>query len=594
MNLTASLASGVAGSGGLVVSLSVSPNFPSGYSIPSSVTIPVGQSSVNIPISTVSTGSTQALVYNINGIASGYAVSSGSLTVIGSSYPKDQIVYISSTTVVGNTLATIQASLLQVNSNDITVSVWADTPGFPNTYSVVGSNKFTIVIKAGTLYNTASVQTAADLSTHFYTLNGSASDGSLKKYVVSSGGLTVLGTNVDPNSIITINSRKVMEGTAIDMTASIPTTSHGNLDVLVSPNPAFPSNYKVKVNGAYVNNSNGFMLTIAGGQTSTVFTVETADDGFNADRSFMLNGTISNYYVVSGNLTVLDKSKSPLIKIKLTGPKAIICGGTPVRLNDYISSIIPVRNPDDYQRYYRYPGDVMVPINSSTTVSVVGTYTIYAINPSTGEVGTAQLSVTSGVVPVLSVTSPITHYSQVPVDLTDPSVTVGSTNVDHYNYYSDALGTLVLSNPKAITVAGTYYIQGVGPESCTSSIVPVVVIDGGPLTVELKASTTVLNEGDSGIFTLSLYDSGHNPAHLQKVETFVFTQDNSDGNTEKAGHCRISGNTAFPFTVDLAGGLDHVDLPIDALWIRYYIMELLVLEGTNADRIGYFEYEDSR
>ncbi|MFN8406362.1 MAG: hypothetical protein U0X71_02650 [Sphingobacteriaceae bacterium] len=35
-------------------------------------------------------GSTQALVYNINGIASGYTVS-GSLTVIGSSYPKDKL-----------------------------------------------------------------------------------------------------------------------------------------------------------------------------------------------------------------------------------------------------------------------------------------------------------------------------------------------------------------------------------------------------------------------------------------------------------------------------------------------------------------------
>ncbi|MFN8406360.1 MAG: hypothetical protein U0X71_02640 [Sphingobacteriaceae bacterium] len=215
VNLTASLASGVAGSGGLVVSLNVSPNFPSGYSIPSSVTIPVGQSSVNIPISTVSTGSTQALVYNINGIASGYTVSSGSLTVIGSSYPKDKLIRISSSSVEEPNSVNLTASLASgvAGSGGLVVSLNV-SPNFPSGYSIPSS----VTIPVGQSSVNIPISTVSTGSTQalVYNINGIASG-----YTVSSGSLTVIGSSYPKDKLIRISSASVEEPNSVNLTASL-------------------------------------------------------------------------------------------------------------------------------------------------------------------------------------------------------------------------------------------------------------------------------------------------------------------------------------------------------------------------------------
>ena len=396
--------------------------------------------------------------------------------------------------------------------------------------------------------------------------------------------LTILDKSIPADRIITIDTRKVIEGTIIDMVVSIPTTVGSDLPISISPSPDFPSVYKIKVNGAYVSNINSFGVTILQGQTSTVFTVETNDDGVMLDRSFTLNGrsSVAGYYVTPGNLTVIDKSKSPLITLNLRSNRAPICSEGILGLNNYITSIIPTRNPDDYKRYYRYQGGLMLPLDATTLVSQLGIYTLYAVNPVSGEVGTAQLNVVQGKVPTVAVVSTLTIYQQVPVDLTDSSVTVGSTDVDHFNYFMDALCTIPLLNPQAVTVAGVYYIQGVSADGCTAAK-DIRIQDGGVLRVKLDASTSTLKEGESGKFTLRLIDQSAAPARLQKATQFVFTQDDMEGNTHTAGHSRIDGHTTFPFTVEVPAGTAIKEFSIDALDDKIlYNDELLVLLGTNA------------
>ncbi len=60
------------------------------------------------------------------------------------------------------------------------------------------------------------------------------------------------------------------------------------------------------------------------------------------------------------------------------------------------------------------------------------------------------------------------------VNLTLAAVTAGSTPGLTFTYYRDAAGTLILSNPTAVSVSGTYYIKGTNGTGCTD-IKPVVV-----------------------------------------------------------------------------------------------------------------------
>jgi gliding motility-associated-like protein len=61
------------------------------------------------------------------------------------------------------------------------------------------------------------------------------------------------------------------------------------------------------------------------------------------------------------------------------------------------------------------------------------------------------------------------------IDLTSPSVSVGSSPGTTYKYFTDSLTSTYLVKPNTINNAGTYYIQGISKEGCTN-ILPVQVI----------------------------------------------------------------------------------------------------------------------
>ena len=517
-SITLTISRSVASTSAVTVTIGNSPAFPGGYSIvPTSVSLPANALSVDFVVKTTNNNQSGNVRYTLSGTPSdnSYVVLSGDLTVYPSSTPADRRLQITqgATVIEGNSI-TLTISRSVASTSAVTVTI-GNSPAFPGGYSIVPTS---VSLPANALSVDFVVKTTNNNQSGNvrYTLSGTPSDNS---YVVLSGDLTVYPSSTPADHIITINKRTVIEGTSVDMTASIPSTTHPDLTFLVSPSPGFPPVYKVKVNGAYVSNINSFSVTIPNGETSTVFTVETADDGITANRSFSLNGNgvVSGYYVVSGNLTVLDKSTPSLITIKLTAATATICGGTPINLNDYIKSISPVRSPDDYERYYRYQSNVMVPI--STLVNQAGSYTIYAINPATGEVGTAQLVVSIGQVPTVSVRSQIKYYPPIAVDLTHSSVITSSTNVDHYNYFGSD-GVTKLQNPESITSVGIYYIEGVSAQGCKSAMQAVTVTLGGNLSFVMTASSPKLEEGKSELITISLVSSDGSTPDLTRDLSF--------------------------------------------------------------------------
>jgi gliding motility-associated-like protein len=144
-------------------------------------------------------------------------------------------------------------------------------------------------------------------------------------------------------------------------------------------------------------------------------------------------------------------------------------------------------------------------ITTSTTGSYIVTYNFTN--------GTCGSSVTTTVViapiPLLTVTNPAAVCAPLVIDLTGGSVTAGSTPGLTFNYYADAAGTTALTNPNAVSVSGTYYIQGITPAGCRTAIRPVIVTinpqpvatityNGSPYCAAQTAIANVTQTGQTG------------------------------------------------------------------------------------------------
>jgi hypothetical protein len=110
--------------------------------------------------------------------------------------------------------------------------------------------------------------------------------------------------------------------------------------------------------------------------------------------------------------------------------------------------------------------------NAEITVNSAGTYIVTATGVN-GCTATASVSITQEVPLDLVITNPATATS---VDITAPSVTAGSSLPvgTILKYFSDADTTTLVTNPSAITVAGTYYIKAQTLGGCVQ-VKPVIV-----------------------------------------------------------------------------------------------------------------------
>ncbi len=151
-------------------------------------------------------------------------------------------------------------------------------------------------------------------------------------------------------------------------------------------------------------------------------------------------------------------------------------------------------------------------INSGSGVinlwmSTPGTYTVtYTFGNGTCS-NTATCSITVVARPVLVITNPAAVCAPSTVDLTDPSVTAGSSTGLTYGYFTDAAATMPLSNPSAVSVSGTYYIQGTNTNGCSLTKPVTVTVKTPPTATIAYAGGPYCASGTVGV-TLSGQSGG--------------------------------------------------------------------------------------
>ncbi|GAB2688280.1 hypothetical protein GCM10027037_08440 [Mucilaginibacter koreensis] len=141
---------------------------------------------------------------------------------------------------------------------------------------------------------------------------------------------------------------------------------------------------------------------------------------------------------------------------------APVCFPLTVDLTD--SKLVKIDDPTATITYWTDAAGTQA-LSNPKAVSVSGTYYVKASNK-TGCVSTQPMNVVVNALPDIKITDPPQICPVVAIDLTQPTVTAGSTANLIYTYWTDAACTKALAKPAAVTVTGTYYIKGTTSSGC--------------------------------------------------------------------------------------------------------------------------------
>ena len=208
---------------------------------------------------------------------------------------------------------------------------------------------------------------------------------------------------------------------------------------------------------------NGTLTNTTGTADTTVFTIIATASTCSSSTPMLASVVVD----VAPNLVTNDQSVCAPATVDLTAP-AVTAGSTAGLTFSY------------------YTDSAATTPYSTPTTATAGTYYIVA---STGLAcaDTAAVNVTISTSPTV-VTTPQSVCAPATVDLTDSSVTTGSTPGLTFSYYTDAGATTVYPTPTTAT-SGTYYIVGtLGGSGCADTTPVVVTINTKPNLVTVPQS----------------------------------------------------------------------------------------------------------
>jgi hypothetical protein len=239
-------------------------------------------------------------------------------------------------------------------------------------------------------------------------------------------------------AIVASPSGTICQGTSVTFTAT-PT------------NGGTTPSYQWKVNGVNV------------GTNSSIYTSSTLANGDQVIVEMTSNATcVTGSPATSNTITISVNTAVPVSVAVSATPGTSICAGTSVTF-----TATPT-NGGATPTYLWLLNGLPTGITGSTYtssalangdfVSVIMTSSLSCVSGNPASSLPVEMSVTG--VPVVVITNPAAACAPATVNLTAPAVTAGSTPGLTFTYWTDAAGTVSLSNPNAVSTSGTYYIRG--------------------------------------------------------------------------------------------------------------------------------------
>lgn len=165
--------------------------------------------------------------------------------------------------------------------------------------------------------------------------------------------------------------------------------------------------------------------------------------------------------------TVYTTIQQQSLALIVTNPPSV-CIGTTVDLTT--SSITSGSAPGLTYSYWK-DSNAAIKLDDPEKITTSGQYYIQAISPA-GCSSIKAVVVVVNPLPEFTITSPAAACAPQTVDITDPRL-VANAAILTYTYWKDASGTIPLTNPKAVSASGTYYIKGASASCFT--IKPITV-----------------------------------------------------------------------------------------------------------------------
>lgn len=217
-------------------------------------------------------------------------------------------------------------------------------------------------------------------------------------------------------------------------------------------------------------------------------------EGVTTDGIYYIKGTTPEGCSAIQPVTV-TVYPTPLV---VTSDPSAVCSGTTV---DLTAPSVTAGSTANLTFTYFTDAEATTVLANANAVAEDGTYYIKGTTPE-GCSAMQYVVVTINPIPTVNVTNPSAVCSDIPVDLTEPTVTTGSTSNLTFTYFTDAAGSILLSNPASVTTGGTYYIKGTTPEGCyaispvhiTVNPIPTVAVTNPPavcsgVSVDLTAAS---------------------------------------------------------------------------------------------------------
>lgn len=205
----------------------------------------------------------------------------------------------------------------------------------------------------------------------------------------------------------------------------------------------------------------GYLTTLSTGLSPSNYVFVWKKDGLvigtNSSLTVDLPGTYEVEY--TNMVTNLTSSDSIIVEYNVA-PVLIITNPTPVcspQTVDITSPDVVFESDAEGTITYWLDASCTTPLVNPSSIAQSGTYYVKSSNSCGFDV--KPVVVTIVITPTLTITNPAPVCFPNTVNLTSPSVTIGSSGNGILTYWTNAGCTATLANPTSVSVSGTYYIK---------------------------------------------------------------------------------------------------------------------------------------